>query len=114
MYISVIPYRSRIREPHLLVIMPTIYQLVAQALVRAPEDDGVTLLDIVAFVRERLPDDRNSSELAALVRRALQHGIHIGLVKGTDHLLWLEERYCLAHRAGVIFDGGFANNFFAV
>ena len=62
-YISVIPYRSRVREPHLLVIMPTIYQLVAQALVRAPEDDGVTLLDIAAFVRERLANDRNSSEL---------------------------------------------------
>lgn len=93
--------------------MPTTYQLVAQALVRAPGDDGVTFLDIVSFVRERLPYDGSSSELGALVRRALMYGVEIGLVKKTNPLMWLEERYCLSHRAGVTFDSDLMNNFFA-
>ena len=76
--------------------MPTVYQLVAQALVRSQGEDGESFEDIVSFVKERRPVNE---EVEPHVRAALKHGVEIGLLKMTDPFHFLEERYCIARRS---------------
>ena len=89
--------------------MPTVYQLVAQVLVRTVGEDGATFDQIISFVRDHVPHQDN---LESLVRAALDHGVKIGLLKATDPFVWMEERYCLSQRAGAIFNNDLVASFF--
>lgn len=78
--------------------MPTVYHLVAQALMLSQGDDGARFDDILSYVMQR----RSNEEVEADVRAALKHGVEIGLLKRTNPVFFLEDRYSIASRSGAI------------